>query len=206
MSHRTARRDRSGPVIAMLLFAKMYPRWPQYRPLKARFAHEASNDPNPRRFADLATARWLRSSGPTCGLAAVWIWSTSSPLAALQIRSIALELELMIRTKSVHSPIDAKTDGLGVLVTRFRGRGLPKGRCDVWMPNLAPSEKLLRDGQGGRLSWAEFSRRYRAELFEAGEVDRRNRTIWIRELARRYADIVRHPRNQLNPQPKESVS
>jgi hypothetical protein len=61
----------------------MYPRWPQYRPLQARFAHEASNDPNPRRFADLATARWLRSSGPTCGLAAVWIWSTSSPLAAL---------------------------------------------------------------------------------------------------------------------------
>ena len=33
--------------------------WPQYRPLEARFAHEASNDPNPRCFANLATARWL---------------------------------------------------------------------------------------------------------------------------------------------------
>src|SRR6266478_6852056 len=83
----------------------------------------------------------------------------------------------MIRTKSVHSRIDTKKDGLRVLATRFRGRGIPKGRCDVWMPNLAPSEKLLRDGQTGRVTWAEFSRRYRAELFEDGDVDRRNRTI-----------------------------
>jgi uncharacterized protein YeaO (DUF488 family) len=83
----------------------------------------------------------------------------------------------MIKTKSVYSPIDASGDGLRVLVTRFRGRGLPKNRYSVWMPNLAPSEKLLRDGQAGRLSWAEFSRRYRIELFEASAVDRRNKTI-----------------------------
>jgi len=77
----------------------------------------------------------------------------------------------MIKTKSVYSPIDANADGLRVLVTRFRGRGLPKNRCHIWMPNLAPSEKLLRDMQAGLLSWAEFSRRYRAELFEPSTID-----------------------------------
>jgi uncharacterized protein YeaO (DUF488 family) len=46
----------------------------------------------------------------------------------------------MIRTKSVHSPIDRKRDGLRILAARFRGRYMPVNRYDVWMPNLAPSE------------------------------------------------------------------
>ena len=83
----------------------------------------------------------------------------------------------MIRTKSVYSPVNHQRDGLRLLVTRFRGRGLPKNKYDVWMPNLGPSEKLLRDGQAGRQSWAEFSRHYRAELFETGTIDTKNRTI-----------------------------
>jgi len=37
----------------------------------------------------------------------------------------------VIRTKSVYSPIDRRRDGLRVLVTRFRGRGLPKNRYDM---------------------------------------------------------------------------
>ncbi len=56
----------------------------------------------------------------------------------------------MIRTKSVWSPIDQKKDGLRVLAARFRGRGLPAGRYDVWMPSLGPSETLLRRLQAGR--------------------------------------------------------
>jgi uncharacterized protein YeaO (DUF488 family) len=83
----------------------------------------------------------------------------------------------MIRTKSVHSPIEPRKDGLRVLATRFRGRGLPAARYDVWMANLAPSEALLRSFQGGKLTWAEFRRRYRKELFESGSADSRNRTI-----------------------------
>jgi len=65
----------------------------------------------------------------------------------------------LIRTKSVWSPIDRKRDGLRVLVTRFRGRALPTGSYDIWMPNLGPSEKLLRSYQSGKISWAEFSKR-----------------------------------------------
>ena len=83
----------------------------------------------------------------------------------------------MIKTKSVFSPIEARKDGLRILATRFRGRGMLTSRYHVWMANLGPSEKLLRDVQTDRISWVEFSRRYRKELFEGGTVDRKNLTI-----------------------------
>jgi len=83
----------------------------------------------------------------------------------------------MLKTKSVWSPIAPKADGLRILVTRFRGRGMPASRYDVWMPSLGPSERLLRTILGGRMPWAEFSRAYRDELFMAGPVDARSRTI-----------------------------
>ncbi len=82
----------------------------------------------------------------------------------------------MLRTKSVYSPIQPE-DGLRILITRLRGRGLPANRYDVWMANLGPSEKLLRQIQSDRIAWADFSRRYRQELFEGGGIDSRNRTI-----------------------------
>ena len=83
----------------------------------------------------------------------------------------------MIKTKSVYSPIERPKDGLRILVTRFRGRGLPVSRYDVWMANLGPSEKLLGDIQSEKIGWGEFTRRYKKELFEGGGIDRRNKTI-----------------------------
>ena len=83
----------------------------------------------------------------------------------------------MIKTKSVLSPIEPRKDGLRILATRFRGRGLPTSRYDVWMANLGPSEKLLREFQSGLIDWGEFGRRFRKELLESGDVDRRNQTI-----------------------------
>jgi uncharacterized protein YeaO (DUF488 family) len=83
----------------------------------------------------------------------------------------------MIRTKSVYSPIDRKRDGLRILATRFRGRYMPVNRYDVWMPNLAPSEGLMRGAQAGLITWSQFSRKYRNELREAGSIDKRNRVI-----------------------------
>jgi len=50
-------------------------------------------------------------------------------------------------------------------------------RYDVWMAHLGPREVLLREFLGGGLPWGQFARRYRAELFDGGDVDRRNRTI-----------------------------
>jgi uncharacterized protein YeaO (DUF488 family) len=64
---------------------------------------------------------------------------------------------MMIKTKSVFSPIEP--------------------RYAVWMANLGPSEKLLRAVQAGRITWSEFGRRYRQELFAGGTVDRKNPTI-----------------------------
>ena len=81
----------------------------------------------------------------------------------------------MIKTKSVYSPIQPTNDGLRVLATRIRGRGLRKSRYHVWMANLGPSETLLRSIQAGRITWG--GRRYWKELFEGGTIDRRNRTI-----------------------------
>jgi uncharacterized protein YeaO (DUF488 family) len=83
----------------------------------------------------------------------------------------------MLRTRSVWSPINRKTDGLRILVTRIRGRGLPASRYNVWMANLGPSERLLKSFQDGEVSWAQFSKRYRQELFLDGPIDKRSRTI-----------------------------
>lgn len=82
----------------------------------------------------------------------------------------------MLKTKSVHSPIGTE-DGLRLLVTRFRGRGMPTDRYDVWMANLGPSEKTLKAVIAGKITWAEFSRRYHREMFAPAASDADNATI-----------------------------
>src|SRR5215208_1757074 len=82
-----------------------------------------------------------------------------------------------LKVKSVLSPIDRKRDGLRILATRFRGRGMATSRYDVWMPSLGPSESLLRAVQSGQISWTRFSRAFVQELFMDGPVDARSRTI-----------------------------
>jgi uncharacterized protein YeaO (DUF488 family) len=84
---------------------------------------------------------------------------------------------VVIKTKSVRSPVDAERDGLRVLVTRFRGRRVPRDRYDVWMANLGPSERLLRAFLGGEVSWRAYTSRYLGELFLPAAVDADNRTI-----------------------------
>ena len=82
----------------------------------------------------------------------------------------------MLKTKSVHSPIEPG-DGLRILATRFRGRGLPADRYDVWMANLGPSEKLLEAVHAGDITWREFSKEFREELFAPATTDAGNATI-----------------------------
>lgn len=83
----------------------------------------------------------------------------------------------MFKTKCVHSEIEPRKDGLRILATRGRGRGLSKDRYDIWMANLGPSEELRDAILAGRISWPEYSRRYLTELRESGEGDRRNHRI-----------------------------
>ena len=54
---------------------------------------------------------------------------------------------------------------------------MPATRYHVWMANLGPSEELLRAVLNEKITWSQFDRRYRKELFEGGTIDRRNRTI-----------------------------
>ncbi len=82
----------------------------------------------------------------------------------------------MLKFKSVHDPI-AKNDGLRILATRFRGRGMKAERYHVWMPSLGPSERLLKGMLGGGVAWKEFSREYRAEVLSSAEIDAKNATI-----------------------------
>jgi uncharacterized protein YeaO (DUF488 family) len=82
----------------------------------------------------------------------------------------------MLKTRSVWSD-PKKDDGLRILATRFRGRGLPATRYDVWMPALGPSEQLLKAVLAGKIDWKTFAKRYRAELYMDGPIDDRSDTI-----------------------------
>jgi uncharacterized protein YeaO (DUF488 family) len=63
------------------------------------------------------------------------------------------------------------------------------------MPNLGPSERVLSAVQDGKISWAQFSREYRTQLYLDGPIDKRSRTIknhgqkftlrLVKQLARR---------------------
>jgi len=82
----------------------------------------------------------------------------------------------MIKTKCVWDSM-AKQDGLRILTTRSRGRGLPGNRYDIWMANLGPSEKLLLDYRLQKSTWGEFGRRYRKELKQSFSSDKVNQRI-----------------------------
>lgn len=82
----------------------------------------------------------------------------------------------MLLTGSVSS-VPRREDGLRLLVTRFRGRGLSADAYDVWMANLGPSEALLRSFLDGTVAWNEFGRSYRDEMFAPSSIDDRNETI-----------------------------
>ena len=66
----------------------------------------------------------------------------------------------------------ARGEGLRIGTVRRPPRGVPKSQFaardfyDVWLPNLAPSEALVKLALGARsdAAWRTFVRRYRGEL------------------------------------------
>src|SRR5205823_8398681 len=87
------------------------------------------------------------------------------------------ETSTMFKTKSVHSAIEPRKDGLRILAARGRGRGLPRDRYDIWMANLGPSERLRNEFLTGKITWPQFNDRYGKELRESDMIDRRNKRI-----------------------------
>jgi len=63
-------------------------------------------------------------------------------------------------------------EGLRIGTVRRPPRGVPKSEFasrnyyDVWMPNLAPSEQLLKAGRSSQdeADWRSFVKRYRSEM------------------------------------------
>ncbi|HEY6561196.1 MAG TPA: DUF488 family protein [Polyangiaceae bacterium] len=80
----------------------------------------------------------------------------------------------MIRVVRLGTP-RAPHEGLRIGTVRRPPRGVAKSEWatrdfyDVWLPELAPSEALLKSAQAvsDDRSWKAFARRYRAEMAEA---------------------------------------
>ncbi len=72
-----------------------------------------------------------------------------------------------ILVKRVYEPV-TKSDGFRVLVDRLWPRGLSKSdaKLDLWLPDLGPSTVLRQWFNHDATRWAEFLRRYHAELKE----------------------------------------
>ena len=77
----------------------------------------------------------------------------------------------MIQTKRVYEKPD-KADGFRILVDRLWPRGLTKERAqvDLWMKEIAPSDELRKWFGHEAEKWAEFEKRYRAELEKKNEL------------------------------------
>jgi uncharacterized protein YeaO (DUF488 family) len=86
---------------------------------------------------------------------------------------------MAVRIVRLGSPRSAD-EGLRIGTVRRPPRGVPKSEFasrdfyDVWFPNLAPSEDLLKRGQAAAddRAWKAFERAYRAEMKdpEAGRI------------------------------------
>ena len=78
---------------------------------------------------------------------------------------------MAIRVVRLGSP-RAGNEGLRLGTVRRPPRGVPKAEYalrdfyDAWMPDLAPSEALLKQGQQASddRAWRKFEQRYRAEM------------------------------------------
>ncbi len=69
-----------------------------------------------------------------------------------------------LRTKRVRDPVEP-SDGRRILITRLWPRGMTKERVAAeWIQALAPSRELLFDYRDGRVTWAQYSRRFLTEM------------------------------------------
>lgn len=70
-----------------------------------------------------------------------------------------------VRIKRAYEP-PQREDGKRILVDRLWPRGLTKAKAciDLWLKDIAPSHELRKWFAHDPKKWAEFKRRYRAEL------------------------------------------
>lgn len=71
-----------------------------------------------------------------------------------------------IKTKSVQDK-KSKSDGIRICIMR---RIKPEFEFDIWIPNLAPSTKLLQEYHDEKIDWGKFSEKYKKEVFKKQNV------------------------------------
>ncbi len=89
-----------------------------------------------------------------------------------------IRYRMPIALKRIYDDPSAK-DGYRVLVDRLWPRGVTKekARIDAWPKEITPSDELRKRFHADRAQWAEFKKRYQAELKE--------HKTELRELAKR---------------------
>ncbi len=106
----------------------------------------------------------------------------------------------MFKVKRVYAPPE-ESDGFRVLVDRLWPRGVPKerGRVDLWLREVAPSDELRRWYSHDPTKWKEFQERYRAELegkkeqlsrLKALESERKSVTLLFSSKETKYNNAV----------------
>ena len=77
----------------------------------------------------------------------------------------------MITIKRIYEPNNPQ-DGCRVLVDRLWPRGVSKEKAalDLWMKDIGPSTELRQWFGHDPNKWAEFQKKYRAELKNKGEM------------------------------------
>ena len=90
--------------------------------------------------------------------------------AAKTARKPAAKRGTVIRIKRAYDPAEPD-DGLRILIDRLWPRGMPKAklRLDSWARHLSPSNELRKWYQHDPEKFAEFRKRYEAELGAEGE-------------------------------------
>jgi uncharacterized protein YeaO (DUF488 family) len=80
-------------------------------------------------------------------------------------------MKIQIKTKRIYAKPEAG-DGARILGDRLWPRGLRKdeAKIDLWLKDIAPSEKLRKWFAHDPMKWNEFKRRYFAELNEKPEL------------------------------------
>ena len=74
----------------------------------------------------------------------------------------------MIKTKSVYDPV-GESDGFRILIMRKWPRGIgyrknnKRGMIDFWCKELGPSNDLLDNWNGKKITWSQYVKQYRAE-------------------------------------------
>ena len=89
---------------------------------------------------------------------------------AARPKAVRRKTSASIRIKRVYDPPDAD-DGLRILIDRLWPRGLAKSKLklDAWPKHLSPSSGLRKWYQHDPEKFAEFRKRYVAELKAQGE-------------------------------------